>query len=118
YSPYLDEWRTTELHQYTLHYEMPDRLLGDANGDGRVDAADAAIMAANWSMVGAGWGQGDFNDDGVVDAADAKIMAVNWGYHAAVGEATASVPEPLAGTLLFTLLLAAITTIGVRSNAR
>ena len=52
---------------------------GDANADGVVDAADAAILAANWqTMAGATWSQGNFNNDGKVDDLDATIMAVNW----------------------------------------
>ena len=64
-------------------------LVGDANCDGVVDAADAGILAANWlSTDGVGWCQGDFNEDGVVDTLDATMMATNWTGTGAV------VPEP------------------------
>lgn len=62
---------------------------GDANADGKVDADDAALLAANWLSAGK-WGQGDFNGDGIVNDIDATIMATNW--TAAGG--SASVPEP------------------------
>ncbi len=52
---------------------------GDADGDGVVDADDAAILAANWlKRNNASWSDGDFNGDGVVDAADATLLAANW----------------------------------------
>ncbi len=67
-------------------------LPGDANGDGRVNHADAALLASNWqTQTGATWADGDFNDDGRVDDADATILAANW----QVGvEPSQSVPEP------------------------
>jgi hypothetical protein len=107
YSPYLDEWRTTELHQYEFDYEMPDLLPGDANGDRRVDVSDAAILAANWNITGASWSLGDFNDDGLVDSADARIMAANWGRRADGETAEKAVPEPLGGAVLLSLLFTA-----------
>lgn len=60
--------------------------LSDLNGDGAVDAADAAVMFAGW---GAG-GVSDLNGDGVTDAADAGLMFGEW-----TGDTVpASVPEP------------------------
>ncbi|MBN2022588.1 MAG: autotransporter-associated beta strand repeat-containing protein [Pirellulales bacterium] len=64
---------------------------GDANRDGKVDAADAAALAANWlKATGAVWAEGDFNDDHAVDDLDLAILAANWG----AGATTAAVPEP------------------------
>ena len=64
-------------------------VIGDANGDGSVDAADAAILASNWlNESGVTWAHGDFNNDGVVDDIDATLMATNW-----TGSSVA-VPEP------------------------
>ncbi len=74
-------------------------ILGDANGDGKVDEVDAARLAANWLGSG-GWAQGDFNEDGVVNDADATIMAANWHY----GVSQASVPEPRAFAPLLAVL--------------
>ena len=54
-------------------------LPGDANRDGTVNQADAAIVSANWLMSsGAGWADGDFNGDGRVNEIDSTLMAANW----------------------------------------
>jgi len=70
---------------------------GDADGDGVVNAVDAAILAANWlqSVTGKAT-DGDFNGDGVVDDLDASILAANWHYTGT----SAAVPEPASGLLL------------------
>ena len=52
-------------------------LPGDANHSGRVDDADAAILAAHWSSSGMIL-HGDFNGDGLVDDRDASILAAHW----------------------------------------
>ena len=80
---------------------VPTFTPGDANKDGTVDEADAAILAANWLSSGASWLMGDFNDDGVVNDADATLMASNW-----QGAANASVPEPATIIMLAGLLAA------------
>ena len=75
-------------------------IPGDADGDGDVDAGDAAILADNWQKTGgATWQMGDFNDDQNVDDADATILAANWG----VGVAAAAVPEPSTMVMLATV---------------
>ncbi|MGA2443467.1 MAG: dockerin type I domain-containing protein, partial [Tepidisphaeraceae bacterium] len=50
--------------------EVKYTLLGDANLDGLVNAADFTILAANFNQPVTGWDQGDFNYDGLVNAAD------------------------------------------------
>ena len=80
---------------------------GDANGDGRVDGADAERLAANWLSNDAGWADGDFTGDGLVDDADATILAANW----QTSLPTASVPEPSLAVLLLTLLATSATTV-------
>ncbi len=68
--------------------------LGDANCDGRVDAADAAILAANWQKdAGAIWAEEDFNGDGAVNDVDATLLAANWQNGVGIN-AQATVPEP------------------------
>lgn len=71
-------------------------IPGDANGDGKVNALDAADLAANWLSDQATWTMGDFNNDGIVDDEDAALLAANWGY----GAGSESVPEPCFFTLL------------------
>ena len=75
---------------------------GDANKDGVVDAADAALLAENWgpSLGDMGWEDGDFNADGIVNAADASILAANWS-STPWESAQAPVPEP--GVLIYLL---------------
>ncbi|MBN2024145.1 MAG: PEP-CTERM sorting domain-containing protein [Pirellulales bacterium] len=65
---------------------------GDANRDGRVDATDAAALAASWLQQG-GWDDGDFNADGWVNDLDLAILAANWKPNGS----PPAVPEP--GTL-------------------
>ena len=67
-------------------------MPGDANGDEKVDALDAARMGENWQAgPSATWAMGDFNDDGYVNDIDATILATNWQRGVAT---SASVPEP------------------------
>jgi hypothetical protein len=47
---------------------------GDANLDGRVDAADVAVVKGNMGREGVWWEDGDFNADGKVDAADLSVV--------------------------------------------
>ncbi|MCX7429285.1 MAG: dockerin type I domain-containing protein, partial [Planctomycetia bacterium] len=70
-------------------------LAGDANQDGTVNDADAAILAAHWQLTNATWTQGNFNGDGTVDSADASLLALNWQKSVPEREAQ-SVPEPSA----------------------
>ena len=69
---------------------------GDANGDGRVDVNDLAIVLTNFgSTTDVSWATGDFNDDGKVDVNDLTIVLANFGYStSASGAGPAAVPEP------------------------
>ncbi|MDQ8160677.1 MAG: dockerin type I repeat-containing protein [Gemmatimonadota bacterium] len=51
-------------------------VRGDLNDDGIVNAADLAMLLAEW---GSSNGAADINGDGVVNAADLAIMLANWG---------------------------------------
>jgi hypothetical protein len=91
--------------------ELKYTLLGDANLDGIVNAADFTILAANFNQTVTGWDQGDFNYDGIVNAADFTDLAANFNqsasgaasagdvaaldaFVAANGISLANVPEP------------------------
>ena len=80
---------------HDLSFSLYSCGLGDANGDGYVDADDVAILAAHWRQSG-DWGGGDFNGDGVIDEVDATLLACNW------NPQTTDVPEP--STLILLLL--------------
>ena len=99
----IDEVRfyTGVLSQSEVTALQTAPVLGDANWDGKVDAADAAILAAHWLTSGATWAMGDFNGDGIVNDEDAAILAVNW------QAGTKIVPEPS------TWALVVCTTIGL-----
>jgi len=99
-------WDTNDLYvSGELSVESAERVPGDADGDGRVDEADAATLAHHWGQYG-DWSDGDFDDDGIVGPADAAILAANWGY--GTGEETGpTVPEPSCVLMLLSLLLAA-----------
>ncbi|MGA2442397.1 MAG: dockerin type I repeat-containing protein, partial [Tepidisphaeraceae bacterium] len=58
--------------------EVMYTLLGDANLDGLVNAADFTILAANFNQPVTAWDQGDFNYDGLVNAADFTDLAANF----------------------------------------
>ena len=71
---------------------------GDANLDGNVDGADAALMAdhwgeTDWMFENITWMEGDFNIDGSVNQIDASIMAANWTSSTPFSEAF-TIPEP------------------------
>ena len=89
---------------FQLYFQSMERcLVGDANADGKVDDADAMILACNWQTLnGATWSMGDFNGDGAVDDADATLLAANWQIIQAGAEN--SVPEPSVIFHLFGLI--------------
>ena len=78
----------------------PDRLAGDANGDGSVTIADFAILRANFGTSDSSFAMGDFNEDGSVTIADFAILRANFGSSVSSAELAeadawaASIPEP------------------------
>jgi len=97
--------------------EVAYTLLGDANLDGVVNAADFTILVANFNQSVTGWDQGDFNYDGLVNAADFLGLTMNFNqgvsgaasagdvaaldtFAAANGISLANVPEPASLGLL------------------
>ncbi|MGD0771127.1 MAG: autotransporter-associated beta strand repeat-containing protein [Tepidisphaeraceae bacterium] len=100
--------------------EVMYTLLGDANLDGLVNAADFTILAANFNQPVTGWDQGDFNYDGLVNAADFTDLAANFNqsasgadvsagdvaaldaFAAANGISPANVPEPGSAAMMVT----------------
>lgn len=78
-------------------------LAGDANNDGRVDRADAAIVAANFGRSGAevNWSMGDFDGDLKVSLFDLAALQqhLQLGPDGPTSLVAASVPEPAAWAL-------------------
>ena len=92
------EWDTSELYTTGVLAVLYDPIPGDANRDGFVNEADAAILATNWqTLTGAIWAMGDFNGDYAVNDVDAAILAANW-----QSAASGAVPEP--GTITLAAL--------------
>ncbi|HBO45950.1 MAG TPA: hypothetical protein DD670_18915 [Planctomycetaceae bacterium] len=78
-------------------------IPGDADGNNKVDDADAKVLADNWGAGSATRSMGDFDGDGLVGPKDAAILAANWGF--GVSEATATaVPEPSTMVVLLGVL--------------
>lgn len=86
-------------------------LVGDANNDGIVDAADYLAVESNLGVVGEANGllQGDANDDGRVDGNDWLTVEQHYG---AIWSGSATTPEP--GTMLVMLALL----VGLHSRQR
>lgn len=53
-------------------------LMGDVNGDGRVDFEDLLILARNYGKAGTP-NQGDLDDDGKIDFDDLVLLTRNYG---------------------------------------
>lgn len=71
-------------------------LLGDANLDGSVNAADLNAVGLNWQTGTNDWTQGNFSGSGV-NAADLNAVGLNWQRSIAAARVVApSVAEPAA----------------------
>lgn len=82
-------------------YRVLGLTPGDAQGDGRVDLADFAVLKRHFGLPGARR-EGDFNGDRFVDLADFSLLKQNFGTVAPA----AAVPEPSAVALALLGLLA------------
>jgi alpha-L-arabinofuranosidase len=88
--------------------EVKYTLLGDANLDGLVNAADFTILAANFNQPVTGWDHGDFNYDGLVNAADFTDLAANFNQSADIA-AVANVASVAAAPVVVSTASAATT---------
>ena len=84
------------------------RPEGDANFDGRVDAADLKVLRSNLGTGTAGhtWAQGDFNFDGRVNAKDLALLRRDFGLGITPSAVVSVLPEPSSCVLLGLPLLA------------
>jgi autotransporter-associated beta strand protein len=80
------------------NYEVRATLLGDANLDGTVNAADLADLAGNYGKSsGQMWANGDFDSNGNVNVADLADLTSNFGATLS-GEGTAAGSAPATAT--------------------
>ena len=56
-------------------FTTSNKLLGDFNGDGKVNIYDFSILLSNWKTTNIRY---DLNGDGFVDISDFSIMLSNW----------------------------------------
>ncbi|MHC1589249.1 MAG: dockerin type I domain-containing protein, partial [Methermicoccaceae archaeon] len=64
-------------------------MAGDANGDGRANILDAALVGLHWQSAygSAEYSDGaDLNNDNVVNILDAAIVGLSWNARAGVSE--------------------------------
>lgn len=101
-----DEW-AIQITQILVGESPP--TPGDANGDGIVDRADLAIVAANLGKdQNATFAEGDFNADGRVSLGDLGLLQANLTVASA---GSAAVPEP---SMILAIGLAALAVAFVR----
>jgi hypothetical protein len=96
-------------------------FMGDANLDGKVDAADLDQVGINWQrMDGAGWSDGDFTGDGTVNAQDLNVIGINWrSGEAAAAVAHARLPRaPLAAVYPATIAIVDVAIDHVATEGR
>jgi hypothetical protein len=92
---------------------ISEALPGDANFDGKVDAADLGALAIHWQSAG-DYSMGDFNFDGTVNVRDLIMLAQHWSgppslpaLSDALGLPVTAVPEPGSAVLLIATTSAA-----------
>lgn len=80
------------LFLFALSFYAPQAnaaVVGDANGDSRVDNADYTIWLNNYKQNRSGPSNGDFNNNGTVDGIDYVLWIINYGR-----SAPSSTPQP------------------------
>lgn len=75
-------------------------LTGDADLNGRVDAADLMTIGLNWQAVGdTVWSYGDFNMDGRINALDLNLLGQHW--QSSLTPQPEPLPEPASYLAIF-----------------
>lgn len=77
---------------------------GDANADGKVNAADTNILRTNFGAQDKTWSQGDFTQDGKTNAADTNALRAAFGVPVtgptlSAGAASLQAGQPAAGKI-------------------
>ena len=80
-----DQFTYQALNATREQFTMPvvvnlevSRLVGDANGDHRVNFEDFQILASNFGITAAGVSDGDFDGDGIVGFSDFLVLAARF----------------------------------------
>ncbi len=71
-----------ETNNVLIQDNVPVTVMGDVNGDGRVDILDAVIVSLAWDSTSTTpqWNiRADVNHDGVVEVLDAVRLGLYWG---------------------------------------
>ncbi len=99
----LTDWlsEAATYNAFTFPY-----LLGDANLDGSVNAADLNALGQNWLGSPNAWQSGDFTADGTVNVNDLNKLGLNWQQSIPSAAPRESVPEPAASILLLLGIMA------------
>jgi hypothetical protein len=76
YGSFIGGWRVTgTLYSTTVTGRA---ILGDFDGNGRVEPADMAQLLANWGQISYGTNPLDLDGNGQVGAGDLSILISNW----------------------------------------
>jgi hypothetical protein len=93
--------------------DAPQRIAGDANGDGKVDAADYVLWRKNIGETVLGGYGADADGNRVIGPGDYQAWRTNFG-RASAGDSLLAVPEPG----LFHLIVIALAACRIRQSNR
>ncbi len=79
--------------------DAPQRIAGDANGDGKVDAADYVLWRKNLGQTVLGGYGADADGDRLIGEGDYRVWRANFG-RAQTGDSLFAVPEPASLVLM------------------
>ncbi|MGN6368202.1 MAG: beta strand repeat-containing protein [Phycisphaerae bacterium] len=95
---------------YAGDFEVTQRLLGDANGDGKIDLSDLSTVLNNFGTPTALWSHGNFDGAATINLTDLSDVLNNFGTSVpnaslapaivATGTGQQAVPEPASLALL------------------